>query len=295
MKRRLCPFLMITVVFFLSTFGYCAEPAPVIENKTNGIINWTLGVVQAMGTGVPLKNELATHMDADLKTFLMAKSNAQSRLLGVVKEIAINSNMQVRNFADESDAVMAKIKEMVYTAQEVEKLRKHRTDGSLQVCVQLNLYGGFAQLVLPYEIRQIESVKPLLQTKNHSVSDSAKASISDIYTGLVVDARGIAAKPAMAPRLLDENGQEVYGAAFASREFAVQRGMCMYTTGLNTPQKNPRVGFHPLIVKGLKALGFGHSNIVISNADASKLLSASEHLLFLKECKVVIVLDPQQN
>jgi hypothetical protein len=286
---------VITVVFFLSTAGYCAELAPVIEKKASGMVNWTLGIVKAVGTAKPVQNDSATTFDVNLKTFLRAKSNAQGRLLDVVKEIRLNSITQVGGFVDESDMVMAKIKEMVFKAQEIQKLRKLKPDGSLEVYVQLNLYGGFAQLVLPNEIQQIESIKHVLPLKNIPSSGSAKTSASDIYTGLVVDARGIAAKPAMVPRFLDENGQEVYGTAFVSREFAVQSGMCVYLADFKASQINLRVGPRPLIVKGLKTLGPGHSNIVIRNADAAKLLSSSEHLLFLKECKVVVVLDPQLN
>jgi len=47
-----------------------------------------------------------------------------------------------------------------------------------------------------------------------------------------------------------------------------------------------------LIVKALKVLWPGRCDFIISNADAAKLKSASEHLKFLKECKVIIVLDP---
>jgi hypothetical protein len=48
-----------------------------------------------------------------------------------------------------------------------------------------------------------------------------------------------------------------------------------------------------LIVKALKVLWPGRCDFIISNADAAKLKSASEHLKFLKECRVIIVLDPR--
>ena len=60
---------------------------------------------------------------------------------------------------------------------------------------------------------------------------------------------------------------------------------------LATAQANPRVTNEPLTVKGLKTEGPGKSNLVISNADAAKIRSASENLSFLKKCRVVIVLD----
>jgi hypothetical protein len=108
---------------------------------------------------------------------------------------------------------------------------------------------------------------------------------------MVIDARGINTRPAMAPKILNENGEEVYGSAYVSREFAVQQGMSGYAKDLTAAQSNPRVTNSPLTVKGLRTEGHGRSDIVISNADASRLRSASEHLSFLKKCRVMIVVD----
>ena len=95
----------------------------------------------------------------------------------------------------------------------------------------------------------------------------------------------------MAPRILDESNREVYGPAFVSREFVVQQGMGGYTKNIRSAQKCERVMDNPLIVKGLRAIGPAYSDIVICEADASKIRSASEHLLFMKKCRVVIVVD----
>ena len=95
----------------------------------------------------------------------------------------------------------------------------------------------------------------------------------------------------MVPVLMDESGQEVYGPAYVSREFAVQRGMCRYVRGMDDSANLPRVAPNPLFVKGLRTEAKGSCDIVISNADASKLRGVSSHLEFLKQCRVVIVLD----
>jgi hypothetical protein len=95
----------------------------------------------------------------------------------------------------------------------------------------------------------------------------------------------------MSPKILDERGKEVYGSAYVSREFAVQQGMAAYAKDLTASQTNPRVTDQPLTVKGLKTKGPGRSDVVISNADADSIRSASENLSFLKKCRVMIVLD----
>jgi hypothetical protein len=95
----------------------------------------------------------------------------------------------------------------------------------------------------------------------------------------------------MSPKILDERGQEVYGSAYVSREYAVQQGMAGYAKDLTASQTNPRVTDQPLTVKGLRTEGPGQSNLVISNADADQIRGASENLSFLKKCRVMIVLD----
>jgi hypothetical protein len=109
---------------------------------------------------------------------------------------------------------------------------------------------------------------------------------------MVVDARGIQAIPVIAPRIFDENLEEVFGPTYASREFAVQEGFARYTTNLWQAKFDLRVSDNPIVVKALKTLWPGRCDFIISNTDADKLRSASEHLLFLRECKVIIVLDP---
>ena len=111
---------------------------------------------------------------------------------------------------------------------------------------------------------------------------------------MVVDARGIQAVPVLAPRILDENLEEVFGPAYVSREFAVQHGIVRYTTDKWKAKFDLRVSDNPLIVKALKTLWPGRCDFIISNADAAKLRSASEHLAFLKGCRVIIVMDQMQ-
>jgi hypothetical protein len=168
---------------------------------------------------------------------------------------------------------------MVKNAKVVKK--EYLTDGTVKIIMEMNLRGGFAQLVLPKDIKPLDSITLVTMNKTSS----------PVFTGLVVDAKGLGIRPVMVPRILDENNQEVYGSAFVSREYAVQQGMSGYARDLKEIRDNQRVSDHPLVVKGLKTLEPGCSEIVISNADASKLRSASESLYFMKKCRVIIVID----
>jgi hypothetical protein len=145
------------------------------------------------------------------------------------------------------------------------------------------------QLVLPEEIRQIEGIKQINRGANSTAASTN--SISEAYTGLLVDARSIELQPALVFKIFDENLEEVFGPAFASREFVVQHGMAAYYTDIESAKSDPRIIGHPLTVKALRTNWPSRSNIVISNADASKLKSTSQTLLFLKESRVVILLS----
>jgi hypothetical protein len=108
---------------------------------------------------------------------------------------------------------------------------------------------------------------------------------------LVIDSRGLSVRPAMAPKLLDEDGREVYGSAFVSQEWATKYGIVGYVKDLDSAKKNDRVTANPLVVKALKNSGSGESDLVISNADAQALKDVSKNLSFLEQCRVLIVVD----
>ena len=112
-----------------------------------------------------------------------------------------------------------------------------------------------------------------------------------VFTGVVLDARGLGARPAMAPKILDESGKEVYGSAMVNREFAVQQGMVGYAKDLSTAQANSRVTNKPLTIKVARVSGPAKCDLVISDSDASKILGAAENLSFLQKCRVMVVLD----
>jgi hypothetical protein len=271
------------------TAGFCAESIGLVEKKDTGTIDWARGVVGAIGISAPIKKEAEKTPPNSPKALSEAKNDARIKLLETVKRIKINSKRSVGNMAAKNKTIMAQIKDMVYDATEVEEFRKYMSDGSVEVLLQMNLRGGFTQLVLPAEIRQIESIKQIKRGAN-STGDSTN-SVSEAYTGLLVDARSIELQPALVFKILDENLQEVFGPAFVSREFVVQQGMAAYYTDMESAKSDPRISNKPLTVKALRTDYPSRCNIVISNADASKLKSASHHLLFLKESRVVIVLS----
>jgi hypothetical protein len=111
------------------------------------------------------------------------------------------------------------------------------------------------------------------------------------YTGLIIDARGTGVRPAMVPKIRNEEGREVYGSAFVNRQYAVEQGMVGYLKDVTAAQGNPRVTDRPLLVKALKTDGPNKTDLVISNSDAQVLHGMKENLTFLEKARVMVVLD----
>ena len=113
----------------------------------------------------------------------------------------------------------------------------------------------------------------------------------EIFTGLVIDARGLNVRPAITPKFLSEAGQEIYGSAVVDRVWAIREGMAGYAKDLSAAQSNDRVGRRPLVAKAVRTAGANKADVVLSNADAAKLLAAAENLSFLEKARVMIVVD----
>ncbi len=283
--RETLPAVLMAALFIGAAMA--AEAPQYVVRFPNGSINWSAGEIIASGSGSPLDRQTPNAASAEAAVYSIAMLNAGQNLFDILQQVRIDSQLRMENLAVRNPQLLVKAREMVYASQEAENRRRLDEAGTLTVYLRFALHGGFAQLVLPPEITHVDSITRVMPGKNAP----AETADPDAYTGLVVDARNIGTQPAMVPRIVDENGQEVYGPAFASREYAVQKGMSSYETDFEAALKNPRIGDAPLIVKGLRSDGPGRCDIVIASADAAKIRQSSDHLLFLRECQVVIVLD----
>jgi hypothetical protein len=278
MKNLHLPTAWVLAVLLLFPLASSGSDLALIESSGSGSVNWTEGYIEAKGIGAPPEKYYGKPNARPL-AMRAAKLDALRNILEVINGVRIDSTTLVRDFTIESDLIRTEVEGMVQGAQEVDT--QYMSDGTVEMVMRVPLRGQFSEIVLPKDIQQVGSITTAAVPKENT----------GIYTGLVVDARGLNARPAMAPKVVDETGQEVYGSAFVSREFAVQQGMSGYAKGLEAAEKNERVTDNPMTVKGLKTEGPGRCDIVISNADAARIRNAAEHLSFMKKCRVMIVVD----
>lgn len=284
-----------------ATGVFSQEWHEVVQNiGANGSVNWSQGVMIATGIGSPPEKYYGKPQARPM-ALRAAQLDAYRNLLEVTKGVRVNSVTVVEDSMVSSDMIRSQVDGMVKGAQVIKK--EYLSDGTVEVTIAMSLRGGFAQLILPQDIKPVPEIRTIppappqvpegaMPAPPPAMPEPATPAVAPaVYTGLVVDARGLGARPAMSPKILDERGQEVYGSAYVSREYAVQQGMAGYAKDMTASQTNPRVTDQPLTVKGLKTEGAGQSDLVINNVDADSIRGAAENLSFLKKCRVMIVLD----
>jgi hypothetical protein len=283
---------LIVAAFILVLLVRAAWPAELpldyIQPLDAGEINWRTGKIAATGFSEPAKKK-SKGSAAQNEALSAARKIAVETLARLVGNLRLSGERTVADTMAAESSIAEKVGEMVRAAPVVQQ--NFRSDGAVEVVVEMSIHGGFAQLILPEDIRPIEAIQPVGNTKNEprtAVKDPAKMSRAG---GLVIDARGLGVVPAMMFAVLDENGKAVYGSAYVSREYAVQWGMAAYVRRLPTGPDFARVTPRPLVIKGLRAVGPRKTDIVISNADAIKLKGAVENLILLRQGRVAVILD----
>ena len=288
-------YIVVLVIIGVFSTPMClrgSEPGDLIEKYEQGWINWTKGVIMTQGIGAPSEKKTDTSQMRATELEAALQIGWQS-ILNTAKRVRITSVSTVADLVADDDEIDTKLKDMARASEATKQ--EYLSDGTVAVTLQLNMHGGFAQMMLPMDIKQIEAIKTMTASDSKSTSEAPKlitgGQSPDVYTGLVIDTRGLGVQPALAPLIVDEKAQEVFGPGIISREFAVQQGVSGYAGDIESALVAKRVQGNPLTVKALRTQENARSNIVISNADAAKLRSSFEHLTFLKECRVVIVID----
>jgi hypothetical protein len=121
------------------------------------------------------------------------------------------------------------------------------------------------------------------------------------YTGLLIFAQGmlpeagtqrmLAARPALFPRIWDEQMNLVLDKAMCSPQALARWGEVGYSQAIDDPALDLRVGALPLRLAARGVYGETGTDIVISTAGARQLLALPENIALLRECRIVIVYE----
>lgn len=272
-------FLLQVLFIFLVLRSWPAKASEYTEVYHSGKIDWWKGSAEGLAVA-QRRPHAAQSGGSKAKVSPSAEESARKNLLDLVGKVRVDSRLSIRDMMNESEGLRTEIRRLVEKAP-VRRTR-YRSDGGVEVVVRIALTGALAALVLP---KEIQAIPPVLQPK----VPAEKAEKS--FSGLVVDCTGLKVMPAMAPRIVDEDGAMVYGPPHISREYAVKQGVAAYSKDLDLVKRDERVAWRPLILKAVRTAKTGLSDIVISNADAALVRGSASNLRSLRRCRVAIVLD----
>ena len=110
-----------------------------------------------------------------------------------------------------------------------------------------------------------------------------------VATGIVIDGRGLDLRPALLPKIVDPQGQEIYVGQVVTRTNAVEQGVAGYARDVQAASGNFRVTDNPAVIKGARAAGLTRTDIMLNQADAQTMRQLGEKGNFLQYCRVIIV------
>lgn len=243
-----------------------------------GSIDWGGRTVTAVGIGAP--NPAMPEVTARPMAIRAARDVALRNALELIKGVQMTSSTTIENFMVSNDVIRSSVEGYIRRFEVSEP--RYMSDKTIEVTVTVPLDDDLAKALLPSTVVDAPTAQYA----------GAPASKSRNFTGLIIDARGTGAIPALAPKITDENGREIYGSAYVSRQWAIKWGMAGYA---KTPEQatalRDRVGDQPGMIKALKATGASKCDLVISTKDASEVAAASKNMKFLSDCRVIVLVD----
>ncbi len=117
-----------------------------------------------------------------------------------------------------------------------------------------------------------------------------------VYTGLIVDARGLNLQRGMSPKIFSESGQLIYAGVAVSYGFLQEAGVASYGQELSPEllrriQPEGTIKVSPLVVQALSIEGTAETSVTISDEDAQAILDALNVYDFLAQYSVVFLID----
>lgn len=237
---------------------------PLAASAEPGAVDWQKRVVKCTGAGAAnLKDAAGNAAVARIGAEKAAKLDALRNCLEAMKGVAISGAQTVGGAMSADPGVRGAVEGTVRGFRETAK--RYFSDGGVELDVEVSL-DAVGEAVLPRAAAAPAPAGP---------------------TALVVDAAGLKVAPALSPRLLDEAGKELYGAAALGEAARKGAGVAAYARSLDSAKRDlaARLGDKPLVVKAVKAQG---SDLVLG-AEAAQALAGRP--AFLAEGRVVILTD----
>ena len=290
-------------------FESCA-PAEVVrtcyDSSPNGCVDWENGIIYAVGIGVP-NPKYTSESQKNFSAVRAATVVGQRNLLEIVEGVNITSSTTVEMGMAQNDTVMSQVQGSIKRVQALGR-PDFLNDGSVSIILRYYLtdLNSLLQDNNPYGSKKPRNKNSSQQKKspygskknkdktgenNDSPTNKESQPSDGAYTGLIIDAKGLGVLPALSPKIYDENENLIYGVEHTGRNFNVSQGIVAYDKNLEQAKQNSRVAGNPLVVKATSLAGSDQIDVVLTKKDGEFLNQLYETQSFLREGRVLIVVD----
>ena len=263
------------------------------ESFDKGSINYANRTIQAIGIGF-IPTNVINAGQARRSAMRIAKQDALRQLIEIVNGVNVTSETTVSG-AMFDDVIKTQVQGAIRGARKVGE-PKYLSDTSVEVVYEVNM-SNISRALLPMAekapVITYESVKSegTISTGVSAQDGSVGSPTSSGVTGIIIDGSGLGLRPAMSPRILNQSGTILYGPGQYDRDYAAANGVVGYAKTLEQAKVDARVQGNPLVLRGASASGTAKTDVVISNVDAGKLVSASRSAGLLQDCRIMFVLN----
>ncbi|MDP6167936.1 MAG: hypothetical protein QGF54_04350 [Candidatus Marinimicrobia bacterium] len=282
---------IILTAFILASLT--AQDDFVGETFDRGSINYADRTIQATGIGFIPVNVINAGQ-ARRSAMRIAKQDALRQLIEIVNGVNVTSETTVSG-AMFDDVIKTQVQGAIRGARKVGE-PKYLSDTSVEVVYEVSM-NNISRALLPMAERApVLSYESVTATGTAAADagqgdGAAAAPASGGVTGIIIDGSGLGLRPAMSPRILNQSGTVLYGPGQYDRDYAAANGVVGYAKTLGQAKADTRVQGNPLVLRGASASGTAKTDVIISNADAGKLVSAGRSAGLLQDCRIMFVLN----
>jgi len=264
-------------------------------------------MLYAIGEGaMPTVTEQPNRAKAYLQAKAYAKAEAVANLIQAAEGTSISYHATGKDFGME-EQVNQEIEGMVEHVQIVsERKVQVGKDTVVEVTVESPIPERWkaaparkAASAKPTEKKASENAEPSWVTETAQTAAPARVAVQrakeSVYTSLIVNAHGLGVSRSMSPKILRQDGSELWGTVKVNYDFIADHGIVAYTRTMGEAYSNERAGDNPLVIRAIdRGPSSYKSDVILSDADADYLVSENKRGKFLQDFRVIFVVDASQ-
>jgi hypothetical protein len=280
-------------IFYLLISISIAQESFIGDVFEKGSINYGERTIQAIGIGFIPENVINAGQ-ARRAAMRIAKQDALRQLIEIINGVNVTSETTVSG-AMFDDVIKTQVQGAIRGARRVGQ-PSYLSDTSVEVTYEVKM-ADISKVLLPMsesaptvQYGTGNSTSAVVTSTSTSTSATSQTTSGGV-TGIIIDGSGLGLRPAMSPRILNQEGSEVYGPGQYSRDYAASSGVVGYAKTIDKAKSDPRVQGNPLVIRGSSVSGSSAADMVISNVDAGKIIRADGNAGLFGSCRVMFVLD----